>query len=71
MTATEHATAADFTAWAAKAKTMTFDELLYLAKDCREAEKAMRGWNPIKEGYYSDQACTYGDELRRRIAGAA
>jgi hypothetical protein len=70
MTATEYATPADFTAWASKAKTMTVAELLYAANDCREAEKAMRGWNPIKEGYYSDQACTFGDELRRRTKAA-
>lgn len=67
-TATEHATAADFANWRAKAAAMTISELLYSAKDCREAEAAMRGWNPIKEGYYSDQAATYGDELRRRRA---
>ena len=26
----------------------------------------MRGWNPEKEGFYSDQAATYGMELRKR-----
>jgi len=26
----------------------------------------MRGWNPIKEGFYMDQASTYGMELNRR-----
>lgn len=62
----EYATPADFTAWEAKAKTMTFRELVYTVRDCQEAEQAMRGWNPIKEGYYSDQACTYGMELTRR-----
>jgi hypothetical protein len=65
-TAATAATAADFTAWAAKARTMTDAELFYAAKDCRQAETAMRGWNPIAEGRYSDEACTYGDELRRR-----
>jgi hypothetical protein len=66
MTATEHATAADFANWEARAKAMTDAELFYAARDCRHAEAAMRGWNPIKEGFYSDQASTYGDELRRR-----
>jgi hypothetical protein len=66
MTATEYATAADFAAWEAKAKTMTVAELLWTVKDCQQAEAAMRGWNPVKEGYYSDQACTYGMELTRR-----
>ena len=61
-----HATAADFEAWETKARTMTNAELLYAARDCREAEEAMRGWNPIREGYYSDQASTYGMELKRR-----
>jgi hypothetical protein len=62
------ATAEDFTKWAAKAKAMTVAELFYSANDCRQAEKAMRGWNPIAEGRYSDEACTYGDEFRRRKA---
>ena len=49
---------------------MTISELLYAAKDCREAEAAMRGWNPIREGYYSDQASTYGMELHNRKVAA-
>ena len=48
---------------------MSIAELLYAAEDCRQAELAMRGWNPVKEGYYSDQASTYGDEARRRRIG--
>jgi len=62
------ATAEDFQRWEAKAKAMTDAELLYSARDCRQAEAAMRGWNPIAEGRYSDEASTYGDELRRRRA---
>ncbi len=62
----EFATAADFTAWETKAKTMSVAELLYTVRDCQAAEAAMRGWNPVKEGFYSDQACTYGMELTRR-----
>ena len=30
----EYATPADFTAWEAKAKTMTFRELVYTVRDC-------------------------------------
>jgi hypothetical protein len=71
VTATEYATAADFTAWAARATSMTVAELLYTVNDCRQAEAAMRGWNPIKEGFYSDQASTYGMELTRRRRQAA
>ena len=62
----EYATAEDFAKWRAQAERMTNACLRYTVADCRQAEAAMRGWNPIKEGYYSDQACTFGDELRRR-----
>jgi hypothetical protein len=64
-----HATATDFANWEAKAKAMTDACLIWSIKDARQAEQAMRGWNPIAEGRYSDEACTYGDELRRRRAG--
>ena len=62
----DHATAEDFAKWEAKAKSMSLEELFYSARDCRQAETAMRGWNPIAEGRYSDEAHTYGDEIRRR-----
>ena len=61
-----YATAEDFSHWEAKARAMTDAELIYSARDCRQAEAAMRGWNPVAEGRYSDEAHTYGDELRRR-----
>jgi len=61
-----HATAADFAAWEAKAKEMSDAALIYSARDARRAAEAMRGWNPIAEGRYDDEAHTYGDELRRR-----
>ena len=61
-----YATAQDFANWEAKAEGMTDAELLWAAQDCRKAEAAMRGWNPIREGYYSDQASTYSMVLRRR-----
>ena len=64
-----YATAEDFNTWETQARTMTAAELRYAAQDCRQAEAAMRGWNPIREGFYSDQACTFGDELRRRLGG--
>jgi hypothetical protein len=63
-----YATAEDFTRWEAKAASMTDAELIYSARDARQAEEAMRGWNPIAEGRYSDEACTYGMELARRRA---
>jgi hypothetical protein len=45
---------------------MTTDCLLWSAKDARAAAQAMRGWNPIAEGRYDDEASTYGMELTRR-----
>ena len=65
-TMTEYATPADFARWEARAQAMTVAQLLYTVQDCQQAEAAMRGWNPVKEGYYSDQASTYGMELTRR-----
>lgn len=65
---TDYATAADFTNWSERAKSMTVAELLYTVNDCRQAAKSMVGWNPIKEGFYMDQANTYSMELNRRKA---
>lgn len=65
-----YATPDDFAKWEAQAKTMSISALIYTIKDCQQAEAAMRGWNPIKEGFYSDQACTYGMELSRRRRSA-
>ena len=64
----EYATEHDFAKWRSQAESMSLASLRYTVKDCREAEACMRGWNPVKEGFYSDQACTFGDELRRRRA---
>ena len=61
-----YATAEDFRRWEEQALQMSDAQLQFAATDCRKAEEAMRGWNPIREGYYSDQAATFGDELRRR-----
>ena len=61
-----YATAADFTTWGERAKSMTVAELLYTVNDCCQAAESMTGWNPIKENFYMDQACTYGMELSRR-----
>lgn len=66
---TSPATADNFTVWAARARKMTADMLNHTIADCRAAAEAMRDWNPEREGYYSDQAATYSDELRRRPRG--
>lgn len=63
----EHAKPEDFQKWRDHAKTLSIYELRFTIKDCREAEKAMKGHNSIKEGYYADQAFTYSDELRERL----
>jgi hypothetical protein len=61
-----HATPADFTAWEARAATMTDAELYYAAADCRKVEALWRNVDGMVEGFYSDQAATYGTELYRR-----
>lgn len=61
-----HATAADFALWEARAATMTDAELLWSARDCHAAAERMRGFDPIAEGRYDDEGFTYGDALRRR-----
>lgn len=65
---TEHATPEDFAKWRRHAETCDLGSLRYIIADCRNAADAMRGWNPIKEGFYIDQMCTYADERRRRLS---
>jgi hypothetical protein len=61
-----HATAADFTRWEALAQSMSVDALRYAAADCRKVEAIWRGVDAVVEGFYSDQAATFGTELYRR-----
>jgi transposase-like protein len=63
-----HATVADFTRWEEQAASMTDAELIYAARDCRKVEALWRGVDGMVEGFYSDQAATFGTELRRRRA---
>ena len=62
----DYATPENFETWRQQAKTMTVEALKHTIQDCRNAEKSMRGWNPVKEGFYSDQASTFAMELKRR-----
>jgi len=62
----EYATPADFERWRDHAETLDCGALRYIVRDCRAAAANMRGWNPVREGYYEDQAFTYADELARR-----
>lgn len=64
-----HATVEDFTKWESMAESMTDAELFYAAQDCRKVEALWRGHDPIVEGFYSDQAATYGTALYRRRQG--
>ena len=63
------ATAQDFSKWEREAKKLSIDSLRYVVKDCQEAAQAMRGWNPEREGFYLDQASTFGQELTKRMKG--
>ena len=63
------ATAQDFSKWEREAKKLFIDSLRYVVKDCQEAAQAMRGWNPKREGFYLDQASTFGQELTKRMKG--
>jgi hypothetical protein len=54
----------DHAAYAKKVKKMTYSELHFTIKDCREVLKA---WpDQPNYGYYSDEICYCADELRRR-----
>ena len=64
---TDHATASDFQRWEDHAKTLDSYSLRYIIRDCRKAAQCMRGFNPVREGYYEDQAFTYADEYHRRL----
>lgn len=61
-----HATERDFARWESHAATLDAYSLRYVISDCKQAAAGMAGWNPSREGYYLDQAATYGMELTRR-----
>jgi hypothetical protein len=63
---TNHATEHDFARWESHARGLDSYSLRYIIADCQQAATGMRGWNPSREGYYLDQASTYGMELTRR-----
>jgi hypothetical protein len=62
----DHATPEHFARWEAHAVKLDSYSLRYIIADCQKAAANMRGWNPSREGYYLDQAATYGMELTRR-----
>lgn len=60
------ATIMDQKRWESVATRMTVSELLYAAKDAREAQDAMRKWLPDREDYYVSKAVCFNNELKRR-----
>lgn len=64
----EYATPADFARWRSHAETCDLGSLRFIIRDCRATAANMRGWNPVREGFYEDQAFTYADELARRMS---
>jgi predicted DNA-binding ribbon-helix-helix protein len=63
---THHATAADFTNWESKAKSMTVAALLWSIRDASECARNFDSFDPIAAGRYADEANTYSQELARR-----
>ena len=62
----DSATAEHFARWEAHSKTLDVYTLKYIIQDCINAAENMKNWNPIREGFYLDQAATYGMEVTRR-----
>jgi hypothetical protein len=62
----DSATAEHFARWEAHSKTLDVYTLKYIIQDCISAAENMKNWNPIREGFYLDQAATYGMEVTRR-----
>jgi hypothetical protein len=60
-----YATAEDFTRWEELAATMTVSQLHYASVDCFATANLWRGVDPILEGFYLDQGCTYSGAMRR------
>lgn len=60
------ATILDHKRWESVATRMTISELLYAAKDAREAQDAMRKWLPDREDYYVSKASCFDNEVKRR-----
>jgi hypothetical protein len=61
-----YATPEDFATWRSRAETLDTRALCWVIRDCRAAAANMRSFDPVREGYYEDQAFTFADELARR-----
>lgn len=62
------ATAADFARWEEKAAKMTDAELVWSIGDCAESAVACDTHDAVAAGRYTDEMCTYQDELNRRLS---
>ena len=60
------ATAADFARWTERATAMTIAELLWSARDAREAAAAVDAHDEVAAGRYRDEALTYEQEIAAR-----
>ena len=60
------ATPEHFARWVSHSKMCDTYTLRYIINDCKSAAENMNNWKPIREGFYLDQAATYGMELTRR-----
>ncbi len=65
------ATAEDFTRWSERAVTMTTDALRWSIADALSASHAIDSHDPVRSGYYRDEALTYQNELNGREVAAA
>jgi hypothetical protein len=64
----QHATAEDFAKWKEKAKSMTDYALIYSARDAFQCARNFDKIDSVVAGRYTDEGCTYGQELSRRRA---
>ncbi len=64
----QHATAEDFAKWAEKAKSMTDSALIYSARDAFQSARNFDRVDSVVAGRYTDEGCTYRQELSRRRA---
>ena len=66
MSRPTYAMPSDFNRWRFHAETLDTYALRWVIEDCRSVAANLRSFDPVREGYYEDQAFTYADELARR-----
>ena len=53
---------ADFIKGEEEAKQCDIAAVNHIINECADAREAVRGWNPDKEAYYTDQYWTFSEE---------